>query len=396
SMRDDFLIRCYDHNALEPVFEKLTPVKAPEGAALRTALVEPARASGYRFEDEALVAEILTEVSRERGALPLLAFAASKLWEKRDPDHRLLTREAYLAIGGVAGALAQHAEETLSSIGAEQEPMVREIFRNLTTASGTRVPMDREELLSVFPDREPAARVLGKLIDARLLTSAGREVEVIHESLVSAWPRLVRWQAQDAEGAVLRDQLRQAARAWQERGRPEDVLWAGTSYRELALWRERYAGGVSAMEQAFIEAATRLAGRQRRKRRLAVAAVLAAAITVSGIVTLLWRQARGETVRAEASKLLALAELRFAEDPTEALAFATASLELADTEEARIFAMKALWEAPPALELIGNSQAIRVPAFSPDGNGSPPPVTLRTFWSGRRTAEGPSCFRAMR
>jgi hypothetical protein len=42
--------------------------------------------AGYRFEDESLVAEILTEVSRERGALPLLAFAASKLWERRDRE----------------------------------------------------------------------------------------------------------------------------------------------------------------------------------------------------------------------------------------------------------------------------------------------------------------------
>jgi hypothetical protein len=60
----------------------------------------------------------------------------------------------------------------------------------------------------------------------------------------------VRWQAQDAEGAVLRDQLRQAARAWQEKGRSDDLLWTGTFYRELAQWLERYAGGLTATEQA--------------------------------------------------------------------------------------------------------------------------------------------------
>ncbi len=367
SMRDDFLIRCHTQPALAPVFKDLTPVLPLEGPALRKALVEPARTSGYRFEGEALVAEILTEVSRERGALPLLAFAASKLWDKRDRGVRLLTREAYLSIGGVAGALAKHAEETLSKIGVEHEPLVREIFRNLVSAQGTRVPTVKEELLTVFAYREGAAGVLGRLIDARLLTSAGEGVEIIHESLLTAWPRLVRWQAQDAEGAVLRDQLRQAARAWQERGRPEDLLWMGTSYRELALWSERYAGRLSATEQAFADAATRLAGSQRRNRRIAIGAVLAAAVTVSGIVTLLWRQAQAEALRAEASKLLALAELRFVEDPTEALAFATASLELADTDEARIFAVKILWEAPPALELTARPQAVRVPAFSPDG-----------------------------
>jgi hypothetical protein len=99
SMRDDFLIRCHAHPALAPVFKDLTPVLPLQGAALRKALVEPAQASGYRFEDEALVAEILTEVSQEKGALPLLAFAASKLWEKRDREERRLTREAYLRSG---------------------------------------------------------------------------------------------------------------------------------------------------------------------------------------------------------------------------------------------------------------------------------------------------------
>jgi WD40 repeat protein len=68
-----------------------------------------------------------------------------------------------------------------------------------------------------------------------------------------------------------------------------------------------------------------------------------------------------------AAKLLALGELHLAEDPTEALAYATASLDVADTGEARVFAMKALREAPPAIELVADSQAAQSPAFSPDG-----------------------------
>ncbi len=69
--------------------------------------------------------------------------------------------------------------------------------------------------------------MLRELIDARLLTSyeiheedsePTRRVEIIHESLLANWPRLVRWQTQDAEGAQLRDELRQGARAWDEHG----------------------------------------------------------------------------------------------------------------------------------------------------------------------------------
>jgi hypothetical protein len=74
------------------------------------------------------------------------------------------------------------------------------------------------------------------------LTSYESTVEIIHESLLSAWPRLVQWRNQDEGGALLRDQLRQSAHLWKERGRPEDLLWTGSSYREFAVWRERYPG----------------------------------------------------------------------------------------------------------------------------------------------------------
>ena len=119
-------------------------------SGLRRALVQPALACGYRFEDESLVNEMVAGMARERGALPLLAFAASRLWEKRDRERGLLTREAYTEIGGVAGALAQHAEATLGRIGTERIPLVRELFRNLVTSQGTRAVRERGELLSVF------------------------------------------------------------------------------------------------------------------------------------------------------------------------------------------------------------------------------------------------------
>ena len=157
-----------------------------------------------------LVEEMVESVEGARAALPLLAFAVSRLWEKRDRERKLLTRAAYEEIGGVAGALAQHAEAVMDRIGVGQE-VVREIFRNLVTSQGTRAVVDRDELLSAFPEKGVAEGVLRALIDARLVTSyevEGREgeanhhrVEVVHESLLKAWPRLVWWQAQDEEGA---------------------------------------------------------------------------------------------------------------------------------------------------------------------------------------------------
>ncbi|MCG6923648.1 MAG: protein kinase [Acidobacteria bacterium] len=369
SLRDDFLIRCNAHEGLRPILSELTVLGPPVGAALRRAIVQPALKCGYRFEDEDLVDRMLSEVEGERGVLPLVAFAAAQLWERRDRKLGVLTREAYEAIGGVGGALAQHAELTLERIGTARAAVVRELFRNLVTGEGTRAVRDRPELLSVFrpgTERSAAVRVLDALIDARLLTSYGAEaaegaeepqqrVEIVHESLLTAWPRLVRWQAQDVEGARMRDDLRQAARRWQERDRSDDLLWTGSAYREFQVWRERYPGNLSEVEDAFAEAMAAHAERRRRRRRFAIGTVLIALACFSAAVTWSRQQERAareiaeaQARRADANQLLAQAQLELENDPTAAVAWATKSLELADTPAGRRFVLGALQRGPPA------------------------------------------------
>ena len=365
SLRDDFLIHCQAHDALLPAFADVTPLGLLGVSSMRRALVQPALACGYRFEDEALVDEMIRDVSRERGALPLLAFAASRLWEKRDRERGLLTWEAYKEIGGVGGALAQHAEVTLEGIGRKRIPLVRELFRNLVTSQGTRAVRERDELLSVFDGksdtmgtRADAEDVVNALVDARLLNSyvqAGQSgdnqqlVEIVHESLLFAWPRLVQWHAQEADGAQIRDQLRLAAQLWRERGRSEDLLWSGMTYRDFVVWRERYPGPLSANESAFAHASEQLFLRGRRRRRVATASLMVAVTLISVIMFGLWRQsesslqrAEAETLRSEAGKLLAMAEREAERYPTAALAYAIKSLELTDTEPARLLALKIL------------------------------------------------------
>lgn len=384
SLRDDFLLRCHDYASLAPIFSELSPLGTLTGPALRRALVQPALKCGYRFEDETLVDDILSDVEMERGALPLMAFAAARLWEKRDRQSGVLTRKAYQSSGGVVGALTKHAEETMNRIGGEKQPIVREIFRNLITGDGTRVARDTEELLSVFRERSIAEEVLRTLIGARLLTSfeapqaegdqPRRRIEIIHESLLSAWPRLMRWQTQDADSAQLRDQLRQSAHVWEQRNRSSDVLWTGVAFLDFQAWRQRYPGGLSATEEAFAGAMFERASRSRKQQRVAVAVMFVLLLAIVAIISGFWRKAtvaRDDAVaqvrRTEASKVLVLGRSNPDADPSTKLAYALASLDLSDSPDARLFALQAESAGPPAIINQMPLKPVYGVEFSPDG-----------------------------
>jgi hypothetical protein len=93
---------------------------------------------------------------------------------------------------------------------------------------------------------------------------------------------------------------------------------------------------------------TSLATRRRRRRRFAAAAAALLLVSVAATLATLWRRSVAETRRAEAGKLLALGQAELEDDPTAALAYARASLEQADSPEARRFAVEALWSGPVA------------------------------------------------
>ncbi|MCE9575356.1 MAG: protein kinase [Deltaproteobacteria bacterium] len=290
TLRDDFLARTAELGPLrDRLGAGLTLLATPAPEDLRRIVVEPACRAGYDFDDDDLPARMVRAVAEQPGALALLSFTAARLWELRDRHFHRLTRAAYDAIGGVDGALAAHADATLAAMSADDQRLVREAFRHLVTALGTRAGLTRAELLAVLGDSARAPAVLERLIEARLLVASEAEggddrVELIHEALVTAWPRLVGWRRDDAEGARLRDQLRVAARQWQDRGRPGGLLWRDDALDDYRRWRARWPGALPEIDEAFAAASLRAAARGRRTRR--VIASVAAAVLVSATIAL--------------------------------------------------------------------------------------------------------------
>ncbi|MEO1396193.1 MAG: caspase family protein [Cyanobacteria bacterium J06634_5] len=72
------------------------------GTHLRDAILKPAQKRGYAF-GEGLLELLLADVAAEDNCLPLLEFALTELWEKRDTQAKKLTAAAYRAMGGLKG-----------------------------------------------------------------------------------------------------------------------------------------------------------------------------------------------------------------------------------------------------------------------------------------------------
>ncbi len=311
TLRDDFLVRAAQLVVFrERLATSLQLLTTPVAADLLRILVEPARRAGYEFEDGKLAEEMVAEVAAQPAALALVSFTAYQLWQYRDRQFRQLTRKAYRALGGVGGALAQHAESTLAAMPSEDQAMVREMFRHLVTAEGTRAVLSRAELLQVSGGVR-AETALEQLITGRLLvameTPGGESIEVVHEALLSAWPRLVRWRQEDAEGARLRDQIRVAARQWHDKGETRGLLWRGEALTEYRLWRARYPGSLTSVEEAFGAASVADAARGRRWRRGLLGAVLLGLVVALVIFARLRSEADANRVVAEASSARAIA-----------------------------------------------------------------------------------------
>ncbi|MEZ4436568.1 MAG: protein kinase [bacterium] len=379
TVRADFLHRATEDGAfMAELVRGLYFLPPPTRDGLRDALVRPLAAAGYRFEAPAQVEVLLDELAETSGALPLLQFAAARLWALRDRERRLITRANSAALGGIAGALAEQADAVIAGLSPAEVTIARAICVRLVTARRTRASVLLAELP---PDPARAEPVIRRLVDGRLLTIAapiggeggGETVELVHESLIERWPRLVSWLAAGEQDAALVDRLRSAAAQWASAAHPDGLLWHGREAREAVRWARRRKSGerdapvapLGATADAFLRAVVRHATRGQRLRRALVAASVIAATTLAVVFSHLAAQARDEARRARNSARM-IAAREQADDPTTALAILR-EIEppLAHEDWARM-TREALGAGPAAAVLTHPAAIVAGVAFSPD------------------------------
>ena len=204
--------------------------------ALQDMIEKPAQATGYYFEP-GLVEDILRETAEEAGALPLVAYALKQLFDRR--RERAFTRDAYKEIRGVAGAIGTQADQVVSGLDAEALGAFDRVVAELVHIERNRPPTRKRATLTVFKADGGANKLISALAgqECRVLVTGGdmREpsVQVAHEKLFSAWPRLKEWIDKSGGALQLIDYASEAARRWQDGGDNPRELWPATGAVEV-------------------------------------------------------------------------------------------------------------------------------------------------------------------
>jgi serine/threonine protein kinase len=305
SIRSDFLDRVpEDQHFMSELNQGLFFLTPPNRSGLRDAIVQPAEMAGFHFETPGMVEHMLDHLEATSGALPLLQFAATKLWEARDTNTKMLTHRSYEAIGGIAGALAAHADQVVTGLTKQQQTLTRQVFLRLVTPERTRAIVSLTDLLELSNDPRVAQQVVDQLTAARLLvvqTGAGEEggsVEIVHESLVHSWPTLRRWLDENQDDAQFLEQLRTATKQWQAKRKDAGLLWRGEAMEEAKRFNRRYRGELPSLQREFLNDVFALAKAGTRRKRLAVIVTivfLSMAVAASAVAMVVIRNSQKES-----------------------------------------------------------------------------------------------------
>lgn len=353
---------------------------------LRQAIVEPARLAGMEFES-GLAHLLLRDLvpagpARETGnvnALPLLSHALLATWEQG--GRRAMTIADYTATGGIHGAIGQTADAVFADLTDAERALVRRLFLRLVhvgdNTPDTRRRVQLDELTGGQGDGQ-SRDVLGRYVDQRLLTADADGVEISHEALLQAWPRLRHWIDTDRSGHRLHRQLTEAAQQWDGTERDPDALYRGVRLDAAVDWvtNQDHRGELNRLEQEFFDAsvqasrAERLRERHRTRRLRWLAAALGVLLVVSVAATgySIQQTATADRERNSAiSRQLAGTANRLRDsDPALAAQLAVAAYRFSPTVEARSSVLAASG-SPRVTRMVRPSGTPQAVALNPAG-----------------------------
>lgn len=203
-LRADFYHRALREPQLFDVLQRnqvvVTPMTEPE---LHEAIVEPARRANITIEDglpEVMLDELTPSGEPTVAAHPLPLLSHALLTTRQLSAVGRMTFSGYRRSGGIGGSVARSADSVVEGLNAPDRALARRILSSLvqTGPDGgfVRRRRSRSEINALADGGDSGDRVayvISVLTENRLITDESGDVQIIHESLAAAWPRLRNW-----------------------------------------------------------------------------------------------------------------------------------------------------------------------------------------------------------
>jgi WD40 repeat protein/tRNA A-37 threonylcarbamoyl transferase component Bud32/ABC-type branched-subunit amino acid transport system ATPase component len=398
TLRADFYDRPLNYAGFGPLMRERTEVVLPlSGKELQEAIFGPAQRFSLILEGQ-LVDQVIADVSTRPGTLPLLQYALTELFNRRENFN--LTLQGYRASGGVLGALARRAEELYSDMETDQQAATRQLLLRLVNAGSedTRRRVRWSEVVSLVGANWDAMQaVLDTFGRYRLITfdrdPQTREptIEIAHEALIRTWDRLRAWLDESREDMLVQRRLALTADEWITANRNTSYLAEGVRLGQFEDLSLKKSIALTHTEQEYLKASVQQRQTRLRVRRAVLTALILLTVFASGLaVFALDRQNSANKARrqAEESEQVALTERDRADEQAGisrsrelsitaitrldeidlALLLSLSALDAADTPDARSSLLTALESAPYLVTLLHDHAApVRAVAYAPDG-----------------------------
>lgn len=280
SLRADFYGRFQADDQLFPVSRRidLAPLSR---AALENVIARPAARLGARFETPEIVAVVADAAAREPGALPLLSFLMTEVWENMRADDRadgVLRLPA--GIVDIGRPLADRAEAFLAADPGRERTLRRLLTLRLAYVSKEGEVMRRRATQAECAADEWDAALALAAPEWRLLTLGEDDgvatVEVAHEMLLRKWPRLAGWVDEEREFLIWRSQLETARLDWEAApaAMREEAVLTGLALATARNWMQTRGESLSEADCTFVMRSAEV-DRARREEELRRARELA-------------------------------------------------------------------------------------------------------------------------
>lgn len=372
-IRADFYDQCLRYPELADALQHRHMVLGPlTSTELREAVTGPAKAVGLELEPglaELIVREVSADGPRgthDAGVLPLLSHALLATWQRRKGGR--LTLAGFRAAGGIQGAVAATAERAWTGLDPAARTAARLLLLRLVRlgedTQATRRRGTRRQLAEESTDPDKTEESLEALVRARLVTLDSETVEITHEALLHAWPRLRDWIDEDRNDHLLRQQLEEDGRSWEGAGRDASLLYRGSRLEHARSWAKS-AGDTFLTRNAveFLAASARLRRRTVLISRGAVSALVVLAVLAVGSAVIAWQQ-RDDAVFAQ---VLAEADRVQYTDPSLSAQLDLVAHQLRPDDEGTANRLVSIVNAPLATPLRGHTGAVYLTSFSPNG-----------------------------